>query len=375
MNKKSIIILFPFALCLALLTVLSLIKERSEKGDDIISITNISSVRIGDDFLLPHTPIKNQGHIQACWIYAYLACIETERIEHYGDSLNLSPLWLINSLAHEQAEAYYLTKGKRKINLRGIGPEAEYLLKEYGIVPFSFFHAPEGLNSNMMERNISMKAKNAVNTKKGLSALHNDVNTALPRLPHNLEQGFYLYGMHYTPRQFGESILAGTKMRWLTSFTHHPFNKPFDIELPDNYRHHQIMNVTIDSLYNSVLTSLKNHHPVFWEGKKPSKDNKISKEERFILKEKNISDENNHSLNKSSGNKFTTIQSLRQRAFERFSISDDHAMAIIGIKKDKNGNTCFICKNSWGKEWGHKGFCLMKVEDLLINTIIVGVME
>lgn len=306
--------------------------------------------------LMRITPIKDQGHLQACWIYAYLACIETERIEHYGDSLNLSPLWLVNSLMHEQAESQYLTKGKRKVSARGIGPDAERLIKEYGMVPYSFFHASDDLNSNMIERNITLKVKTAVNARKGLSSLHNDVSTALPRVPHNLEQGFYLYGMHYTPKQFGESLLAGTNMQWLTSYTHHPFYESFDIELPDNHRHHKIMNVPIDSLYRSVINALEHRHPVFWEGKMPSKDNNLS-------------------LNKLSINDFTTLQSLRQKAFERFDISDDHAMAIIGIKKDRNNKTYFICKNSWGKEWGYKGLCFMKVEDLLLNSIIVGVME
>lgn len=312
------------------------------------------------------TPIKNQGHLQACWIYAYLACIETERIEHYGDSLNLSPLWLVNSLMHEQAEAQYLTKGRSKITARGIGPDAERLIKEYGMVPYSFFHASDDLNSNMMERNITMKVKIAVNARKGLSALHDDVSTALPRIPHNLEKGFYLYGMHYTPKQFGESLLAGTNMQWLTSYTHHPFYEPFDIELPDNHHHHCIMNVPIDSLYRCVINALEHRHSVFWEGKMP---NEIATIAQTSSRQVSCASQ------PSAMNDAASLQQARQRAFERFQVTDDHAMAIIGITKDKQGKPLFICKNSWGKEWGDHGFCYMKAEDFLVNTILVGVMN
>ena len=313
------------------------------------------------------TPVKDQGHLQACWIYAYLACMETERIEQFDDSLNLSPLWLINALMHEQAEACYLTKGKRKMSMRGIGPDAERLLKEYGMVPYSFFHYSEDLNSNMIERNITLKVKQAVNVKKGLSALHNDVSTALPRIPHNLEQGFYLYGMHYTPQMFGNSLLAGTTMRWLTSYTHHPFNEPFDIELPDNHRHNLVMNVPIDTLYRCVITSLKHRHPVFWEGKMPTS---MAATMTATASQKTAMHRDFAATNK--GNE---LQEARQRAFERYETTDDHAMAIIGLAEDKQGNAVFICKNSWGKEWGDHGFCCMKAEDFLINTVLVGVME
>jgi bleomycin hydrolase len=67
------------------------------------------------------------------------------------------------------------------------------------------------------------------------------------------------------------------------------------------------------------------------------------------------------------------ITSLRQKALERFITTDQHAMAIVGLTKNKQGDTLFICKNSWGKQWGMNGYCLMSKEDFLINTILVGV--
>jgi bleomycin hydrolase len=66
---------------------------------------------------------------------------------------------------------------------------------------------------------------------------------------------------------------------------------------------------------------------------------------------------------------------LRQCALERFQTTDQHAMAIVGLTKTKQGDTRFICKNSWGEQWGMKGYCLMSKEDFLINTILVGVVD
>lgn len=293
------------------------------------------------------TPVKDQGKVEACWIYAYLACIESERIEHYGDSMNLSPLWLVRSLLQEQASERYLSQGAMPVSVRGIGPDAERLMKEYGMVQWGAY-CPDNLNSGVMERVVREKVNIAINNRWGLEKLNRNVDEALAFVPHNLRKGFYLFGVHYTPKQFGESLLYGIKFRWLTSYSHHPYGVPFQLEVPDNHRRHAIMNIRIDDLYSQVIDALKRRHPVYWEGKMPGKS-------RLSI----------------DGN----IPELRQRALERFQTTDQHAMAIVGLVTNKQGDTAFVCKNSWGKEWGREGYCIMKKEDFLINTILVGVVD
>ena len=141
---------------------------------------------------LATTPVKDQGKEEACWIYAYLACIETERIEQYGDSLNLSPLWLERAYLKEQARQSYLTQAQWKISMRSIGPEADRLLRKYGMVPYSNYHSAN-ISTKALARDIYNKVEIAVRAKAQLHRLDNLVETALPHLPHNLRQGFYLY--------------------------------------------------------------------------------------------------------------------------------------------------------------------------------------
>ena len=296
-------------------------------------------------YALRTTPVKDQGKVEACWIYAYLACIETERIENYRDSMNLSPIWLVRNLFLEQASESYLSQGTMPISVRGIGPDAERLLKEYGMVQWSTY-CPDNLNSKALSRLVRQKVSIAIKHRKGLNTLNEEVDKALPFIPHNLRKGFYLYSAHYTPKQFGESLLYGIKFTWLTSYIHHPYGKPFVLEVPDNHRRHALMNVPLDDMYSQVVEALKKHHPVYWEGamsgkRKPSIDGDVT--------------------------------TLRQRSFERFHTTDQHAMAIVGMTKTKQGDIRFICKNSWGKEWGNNGYCLMSKEEFLINTILVGI--
>lgn len=305
---------------------------------------------------LATTPVKDQGKEEACWIYAYLACIETERIEQYGDSLNLSPQWLERAYLKEQARQSYLTQTQWKISMRSIGPEADRLLRKYGMVPYSNYHSAN-ISTKALARDIYNKVEIAVRAKAQLHRLDNLVETALPHLPHNLRQGFYLYSMHYTPQQFSRSITQGIRFRWLTSFTHHPYGTAFPLELPDNRSRHLFRNVTLSQFLKITLQALRDRHPVYWEGDM-----------------RPVADCDPAIAADATGMTASSIKKTaeaRQRAFERFSTTDQHAMAIVGITSGRQ--PYLICKNSWGKHWNDNGFTLMSLRHFLLRTTFVGI--
>ena len=47
---------------------------------------------------------------------------------------------------------------------------------------------------------------------------------------------------------------------------------------------------------------------------------------------------------------------MRQKAFENYETTDDHAMQIVGLAKDQNGREYYIVKNSWGVNNDHQGY-------------------
>lgn len=256
--------------------------------------------------MLATTPVKDQGGEQACWIYAMLACIETDRIEQYGDSVDLSPEWVIKALYKENALRQRVMGRGTKSQVRGMGPDALRLIEHYGLIPNG--------------------------TRPGK------------------DDGFYLYSMQYTPRQLAGSVYQPGDWQWLTSFSHHKYGERFALEVPDNTHFNEFLNVPPDSLLAITLRSLNEHHPVFWEGTM-----------------KDI---------RNTGNKSASqLASRRQKLFESHVLTDDHAMAIVGLHRKKDGSLHFIMKNSWGKSWGKNGYGILPVNDFLLRTIMIGVRE
>lgn len=271
--------------------------------------------------VLRHTPVKNQGNTSSCWIHAMLACIETERIEQYNDSIGLSAEWLMEKNSEEIAmrrrmmmhslSGRMASAGNAK---RGMGPDALRLMEHYGIVP--------------------------------------------DKIRTGRDDGFYLFGMHYTPKQLAGSVHKKGDWQWFTSFSHHNYGEAFALEVPDNHHFNEFMNVTPDSLLALAIHSVENHHPVFWEGcMKPFESGDgMSKNEGSMSK---------------NGGRIGKITMRRQSLFERGLLTDDHAMAIIGIRH--GSHPAFILKNSWGKDWGKNGYCTMTFEEFLLRTMIIGI--
>lgn len=305
------------------------------------------------DVLLPTTPVKDQGKTELCWVYAMLAAIESNQLAK-GDSVNLSPLWLERKAFEEAAQRNYLT-GER-INLRGTLMEAMRLYNTYGIVPYDSYHTTEGgameqsaANTRVLARKV-MKMSSAYRTQqKGLKSLSSAVTDLLDNELGCAPLSVFMLGAEYTMKQFATSCTLPDAWTAYTSFTHHPFGQPFAVEVPDNYSRLTAQNIPIDSLTNIVINSLRNHHPVAWEGKMDSYDD----------------------ADPASKIDSHAIQQKRQTAFERGVLTDDHCMTIVGLLHDARGQRYFIAKNSWGVSDGKKGFRVMSIRDFMMNTIMI----
>lgn len=295
------------------------------------------------DLRLPVTPVKDQGTSPLCWVYAMLATIETEHIMQ-GDSVNLSPDYVARMYLSEQAERRRLLPGgmvrnEPPVSLRGMSTMLIDLIQTYGLQHYDAYHREPDMDYNVLCREID----------RGGDAdrlLDENIGT-LPR------QVFWL-GAGYTPMEFAHSVCTDDEYTALTSFTHHPYGQRFPLEVPDNRFHDTFLNVPLDTMMHRIVRSLREGHPVCWEGD-ASEPGFLSGQGFAVLQDES--------------RKVTAM--CRQKAFEAHQTTDDHCMEIIGLARDQHGRRFFLCKNSWGTGNRYRGFMFLSEPYVQMKTVAI----
>ncbi len=126
----------------------------------------------------------------------------------------------------------------------------------------------------------------------------------------------FMAGMQYTTQEFARSVCAPGEYMALTSSDDLPYNREVVVDLPDNWLHDRFLNVPIDTLLARTERAVRRHHGVCWESK-------------------------------------------------------NHAMAIVGIAHDGQGQKYFIMKNSWGSDYGDHGLNYLSFEEFRESTLAV----
>lgn len=302
-----------------------------------------------NNIVIKTTPVKDQGRSPLCWTYAMLATIESERLM-LGDSVNLSPDYLARLWLSEQARGYYLTRGARRVSLRGMSTTALRLMDKYGIEPYDNYRPFSEVNYDVLCRTAMSVAKASVSVGMLNSRLGDILDKQIGYLPPAL----FMLGMGYTPRQFAESVCLPDEYIALTSFTHHPFGENFVLESPDNRLLDTYYNIPIGMLMQKIVNALRHGHPVCWEGD---------------ISEPGFDFKGGVATLQNDDDKVT--QQLRQHAFERFETTDDHCMELCGLAHDSSGKPYFIAKNSWGKGNRYRGFMYISYNYVKMKTIAV----
>ena len=307
--------------------------------------------RFDVDVLLRTTPVKNQGNSNACWIYAMLATIESEHLRD-GDSINLSAAFFCRHALMEQAHQRYATNGKHNISLRGMVTMTLNLLQSYGAMPYDSYHRANDVDYKSLATQLTHMVDNNRAHLQGLSHLDEEAGRMLDNTMGFVPSWVFMLGCQYTPMEFAHSICQKDEYVAITSFTHHPFNSWFALEVPDNQHHDLFFNLPLDTMMTCIEQALRKGHPVCWEGD-------IS--EPGFSSKRGIGE---------LGNK-TVTQETRQRDFDHLETTDDHCMEIVGIAHDKQHNKYFICKNSWGVQKPYGGFIFLSEDYVKAKTINV----
>ena len=219
--------------------------------------------------------------------------------------------------------------------------------------------------------------------KKGLSSIY---DTYLGECP----KEFTYKGKTYTPRTFADQVLGLNMDDYvsLTSFSHHPFYKPFIIEVEDNWRNAPGYNLPLDEFMEVMDSAVRNGYTFAWGADvseagfsrngiavcpdmEKGADLAGSDMARWLGMSK--TDKVKEMTSKPMP-EMTITQDMRQTAFDNWETTDDHGMMIYGLAKDQTGKEYFMVKNSWGTSGKYKGiwyvskaFVAYKTMNILIH--------
>ena len=328
---------------------------------------------------IPITSIKNQNRSGTCWAYSSLGFFEAELLRLGKGEYNLCEMYLAHKTYEDRAKASVRLHGDISFSEGGSFYDAVYCMQHYGMVPEEAMPAPGSLYGDTLANfteffPLATKYVESIakSEAKQLSpAWMNGLNGIFDAYLGKVPETFTYKGKTYTPQSFQESLgLNLDDYVSLTSYNHHPFYKPFIIEIQDNWRWGESYNLPIDELMQVMDNAINNGYTFAWGSDVSETGFTRNGLAVFPDTEEKAADLSGsdmaHWLGLSTYEKQKEAQTKpcpeksytqeeRQRDYDNWTTTDDHGMLIYGIAKDVNGTEYFMVKNSWGDAGKYKG--------------------
>jgi len=351
---------------------------------------------------LDATPVENQNRTGTCWSFSSLSFMESEMIRNGHKPVNLSEMYVARNAYLGKAINYLRMYGNFNFGEGGEFHDIPWVIKNYGIVPESVYnglnygdkthnHAEmEGILEAMLKVLVK-KPQNGKLTKSWKKAFKGVVDAYLGEIPDKIEDFTFVEdGVTYNPKTYAKHLgLNMDDYIEITSYNHHPFYKPFVLEIPDNWEMKEAYNVPLDEFMDIMETAIMKGYTFAWgadiseKGFSARDALAIVPKDESTIQQKGKDDVffNNAGAQKISNafmqpveEKWVTQQE-RQEAFDDQRTTDDHGMHITGLIKDQNGKKYFIVKNSWGTKYNQADgyfyasfpYVRYKTMDIMIN--------
>ena len=318
------------------------------------------------------TPVKDQAVSGTCWCFATTSFIESELLRQGKGEYDLSEMFIVRQKYLNQMADNLLRHGKGNVTQGSITASWITAFNQVGIVPEEAY---TGINYDSPVHNHSELAgyveaisAEAVKQKKNSKQYQELANSLFDIYMGKVPETFTYKGKEYTPTSFAESLGIDTDDYIpLTSFTHKPYYKPFEVEIPDNWEHSQMYNLPLDELISVMDGALKSGYTLCWDGDVSEKgfaylngvaiNPDVKSDDLYKDSDRAHWGQLNDTERLAEVFRFEhpypevkVTPEIRQQGYEAGKTTDDHLMHITGIATDQNGTKYYITKNSWAAD-------------------------
>ena len=318
------------------------------------------------------TPVKDQAVSGTCWCFATTSFIESELLRQGKGEYDLSEMFIVRQKYLNQMADNLLRHGKGNVTQGSITASWITAFNQVGIVPEEAY---TGINYDSPVHNHSELAgyveaisAEAVKQKKNSKQYQELANSLFDIYFGKVPETFTYKGKEYTPKSFAESLDIDTgDYIPLTSFTHKPYYKPFEVEIPDNWEHSQMYNLPLDELISVMDGALKSGYTLCWDGDVSEKgfaylngvaiNPDVKSDDLYKDSDRAHWGQLNDTERLAEVFRFEhpypevkVTPEIRQQGYESGKTTDDHLMHITGIATDQNGTKYYITKNSWAAD-------------------------
>lgn len=313
-----------------------------------------------------NTPVKSQGKTGTCWSFASVSFLESELIRNNKDQLDLSEMFIVRDVYKDKAKNYILRQGNANFSEGALAHDMLNAALRKGVVPENVYSGKRNDSHNHKEMfsELKMYLDSIIEVKDIPVDWEQNMEMIFDKYLTPYDDSFLVQENQYNAKKYYDFLgLQLEDYVNVTSFSHHPFNTEFILEIPDNYSNGKYLNVEISKLQEMVDNAIVNGHSVIWDGD---------------VTERGFSAQRGLAINPIEFNEkcfdnpcieLKETQEDRQRAFENYRTTDDHLMHLVGIAKDESGGKYYIIKNSWGEISDYKGYLMMSESYFISKTV------
>lgn len=345
--------------------------------------------------LVKTTPVKDQNRSGTCWCFAGTSLLEDEILRKSGKEVDLSEMFTVRHCYSDKADRYIRMQGATNFAAGGSIIDVPYVFEKYGIVPEEVYsglqYGEEKHDHTELDGVLSSYVKSVKSThgKKISTAWKKGYEGILDAYFGELPETFVYEGVTYTPQSFAKSLgLDMNDYIAITSFTHHPFYKPFVLEVADNWLWAPYMNVPMDEMKAVVDNAIDKGYSVEWAADVSEGGFKWYNGYAVLPKAKTTADMDGTELSrwvklsdkdreselfdiKGPVEEMVVTPEIRQEMFDRQETTDDHGMVIVGKAVDQKGNKYYKVKNSWDTNQLYDGYFYVSEPYFLAKTLSI----